>query len=189
MYIPKQFQPKNTSIWSFCCKNPFVQVTTFDGDRYFQSNVPALVLEGEDRIQFHLSRSNGHSKILELKTKTLISFMGAHCYVPPFWFEEDNLVPTWNYMTVSASGICDILEPNELKKHIRNLTNHMNFLNDKLHRAIIGFEMKKPQINAKFKLSQNRSKASLIKFVHKLKEQDEDYYKDMILEIQSHIDA
>jgi transcriptional regulator len=98
----------------------------------------------------------------------------------PSWYEEKRLtgkvVPTWNYITVQAHGtISTIHDPDWLIPHVGRLVARQEggrpdpwALSDAPDdyvraqaRAIVGLELRITRLEAKAKLSQNRSEADI----------------------------
>ncbi len=112
--------------------------------------------------------------------EALAIFDGPDAYVSPAWYEEKRLtgkvVPTWNYVTVQAHGRLTIHHDAEwLLPHVRRLVERHESgrpnpwsVDDapdgyiESHaRAIVGLELRIDLLEAKRKLSQNRSAADI----------------------------
>jgi transcriptional regulator len=110
----------------------------------------------------------------------LVIVDGPDAYVSPAWYEEKRLtgrvVPTWNYVTVQAQGLLTLHhEPEWLLPHVRRLVDRhegprpdpwsvddapADFIAGQA-RAIVGVELRIESLEAKRKLSQNRSDADV----------------------------
>lgn len=201
MYIQEQFKPKKINAASRFCNNyPFATIVTYDDGDYHQSYTPIIVMDDGDTFQFHLSRSNPHTKALKANSYILLSFLGPHGYVPPSWFVEDNLVPTWNYMTVQVKGNAKEIDGRALTTQLEkmsllfnnlyddNWTNMFTLdLNHKLQSMIVGYEVSSTVTEAKFKLSQNRTSESLKKYKDKMLSYNANYFRHMIEELEDGI--
>jgi transcriptional regulator len=105
-------------------------------------------------------------------------FHGPDTYISPAWYEEKRrtgkVVPTWNYSMVAVHGPVTVHHEHEwLLTNVRGLTlRHESPRRDPWHiedapadyvdsqaRAIVGLELEIERIEAKQKLSQNRSAA------------------------------
>ena len=53
------------------------------------------------RLIGHMARANAHWQVAA-DQRVLAIFHGPHAYVSPGWIEAQNVVPTWNYVTVHA---------------------------------------------------------------------------------------
>lgn len=124
-------------------------------------------------IRGHISRQNPQIKALEGRQPAVIVFRGPHSYISPTWYTKADVVPTWNFAVVHASGA---LKPLADKDALHGLLASLisKFEGDKsaydfaklpasykysLMDGIIGFEMKIELLEGKFKLGQERSEA------------------------------
>ena len=138
------------------------------------SHLPLLLVAGcepHGTLIGHFARANPHWQ-RAVGVESIAVFHGPHAYVSPSWYgEPDRMVPTWNYASVHAHGTLTIIDdaveaqgimdalvarfegaraaPWQFKREERE--------RDALMRAIVPFRMRIKQIDAKFKLSQNRS--------------------------------
>jgi transcriptional regulator len=139
-------------------------------------------------LRGHLARGNPQWREIEASVaaggdgagEALAIFDGLDAYVSPAWYEEKRLtgkvVPTWNYVTVQAHGtISTIHDPAWLIPHVARLVERHESgrpdpwaLSDAPDdyvqmqaRAIVGLELRIARLEAKAKLSQNRSAADV----------------------------
>jgi transcriptional regulator len=129
-----------------------------------------------------VARGNPHWRTIEAAAPgdALAIFSGPDAYVSPALYVEKQLtgkvVPTWNYVTVNVHGTLSVHhEPDWLRAHVRRLVERhesgraepwsigdapADYLDSQL-RAIVGLELTITRIDAKRKLSQNRSEADV----------------------------
>jgi transcriptional regulator len=139
-------------------------------------------------LRGHLARGNPQWREIEALIaaagggggEALAIFDGPDAYVSPAWYEEKRLtgkvVPTWNYVTVQAHGtITTVHDPEWLVPHVgRLVARHEAGRPDPWAitdapedyvrtqaRAIVGLELRITRLEAKVKLSQNRSDADI----------------------------
>jgi len=131
-------------------------------------------------LRGHLARGNPHWRELVSDVEALAIFDGPDAYVSPTWYEEKRLtgkvVPTWNYVTVQAHGAITLHhEPEWLLAHVRRLVARHEGQRpepwsiddapdgyvETQARAIVGLELRISRLEAKRKLSQNRSAADV----------------------------
>jgi transcriptional regulator len=139
-------------------------------------------------LRGHLARGNPQWREIEASIsaggaragEALAIFDGPEAYVSPAWYEEKRLtgkvVPTWNYVTVQAHGtISTVHDPGWLIPHVARLVaRHESRRPDPWAltdapddyvktqaRAIVGLELRITRLEAKAKLSQNRSDADI----------------------------
>ena len=70
-------------------------------------------------IYGHISRHNPQTEALDGKQTGVIVFHGPQGYISPVWYDKTgNVVPTWNFAVVHATGK---LRPVEEKKELNDL--------------------------------------------------------------------
>jgi transcriptional regulator len=128
-------------------------------------------------LRGHLARGNPQWRDVSPEFEAIAIFDGADAYVSPAWYEEKRLtgkvVPTWNYTTVQAHGALTIHhEPDWLLANVRSLVDRHEAGRERpwsiedapdgyvetQARAIVGLELRITRLEAKRKLSQNRSR-------------------------------
>lgn len=129
-------------------------------------------------LRGHLARGNPHWREIadDGTTEAIAIFTGPDAYISPAWYEEKRrtgkVVPTWNYTTVVVHGrISTQHDPGWLIPHVRRLVERHEAgrkgawsLDDApadyvavQAKAIVGLELRIERIDAKRKLTQNRS--------------------------------
>jgi transcriptional regulator len=147
-----------------------------------RASILPLLFEPDDgpsgTLRGHLARPNPQVRDVAagLATEALAIFNGPEAYVSPAWYEEKRrtgkVVPTWNYVTVLAHGsVVAHPEPEWLLAHVRRLVDRHEagrsepwsvddapdgYVETQV-RAIVGLELRISRLEAKRKLSQNRS--------------------------------
>jgi transcriptional regulator len=126
----------------------------------------------------HMAKANAHWREIGPETRALLIVPGPGAYISPSWYasktEHGRVVPTWNYTAVHLTGTLRVYqEPAWLRSAVADLTElHEHgrevpwsitdapgdFIDTQL-RAIVGIEMEVDHVDAKAKLSQNRSEA------------------------------
>lgn len=122
-------------------------------------------------IRGHISRQNPQSKTLAERQPAVIAFRGPHSYISPTWYAKPEVVPTWNFAVVHATGkLKPIEDPKALHDLLAQLIHKFeNSLYDfaklpdsytyGLIGGIVGFELEIELLEGKFKLGQERSQA------------------------------
>ncbi len=148
------------------------------------SHIPFwLEQQGDDFfLLFHLAKANDLVDALVAGSKPLAIFQGPHAYISPSWYEKPN-VPTWNYQAVHVYGTARPLTVAELESHVAQIMNtyesgfpkgrkfedfSKKYVEAEL-KGIEGFAMKIEDVEAAYKLSQNRSAADYSNIVHELR--------------------
>jgi len=145
-------------------------VTQIDG-LPVATHLPFLVKNEGDKIilQAHFAKANPQWKEIEGNT-SLVIFTEPHAYISPNNYEKAENVPTWNYIAVHAYGKSRILNEVEQKTELLKHTIHAfesAYLQQweglpeqyrlKMMNGIVAFEIEVTDLQAKKKLSQNRS--------------------------------
>jgi len=128
----------------------------------------------------HVARGNPHWREIaeDGTTQAIAIFLGPAAYVSPAWYEEKRrtgkVVPTWNYVTAVAHGRLIVHHAADwLIPHVGQLVTRHEAGRDEpwglddapadyvtlQARAIVGLELRIERIDAKRKLTQNRSQA------------------------------
>ncbi len=178
MYLPEHFsENEQTQIVELIQKYSFATILSFTkGERPFVNHLPVIFSEGDNKILIgHMARRNPQwSHFLADPNCTLI-FNGPNTYITPRWYRSGVDVPTWNYAVVHLHGKIEIVEDFEgqieiLKQLVKyfesgekapwNFELPDDLLNESaLTSAIVSFRFHIEKVEAKFKLSQNRSEA------------------------------
>lgn len=148
------------------------------------AHIPFVLDRRQGLLRCHVARANPLSR-LAVGKPVLAVFSGPHCYVSPDWYESGGQVPTWNYMAVHVTGTATELPAPALEAHLRALVAqeecHLSpkpawdmgrVQADKvaaMQRGIVGLEIPLERIDAKWKLSQNRTLADRRKVVAALR--------------------
>ena len=156
----------------FMRANSFAVLVTGTGGTLHASHLPVQVrLEGEQIVlDMHMARANAQWKEF-FDEEVMVVFSGPHAYVSPRWYEEQERVPTWNYAAVHAyglpkliddakhkhanqRGLVQMLDPQWLPKFDRLRPEYVQKMLD----GIVNFEIPVTRLDARWKLSQNRSR-------------------------------
>jgi transcriptional regulator len=173
MYIPEFNRVEDPAVaLAFMRTNPFAILVSNNHDAHFATHLPVAVAEkgGQITLRAHVAKANPHWKVLE-QQELLVIFHGPHAYISPSLYEIRESVPTWNYATVHAYGRGQILATDMDKYQVlAELISHFdssyleqwNSFDDqyrsRMLNHIVAFEIPLTRIQAKFKLSQNRTK-------------------------------
>lgn len=185
MYLPEHFQPAHPDdAASLVTSHPFGMLVTVPGGIPFINHLPFLydsTAGTHGRLYGHMARANLQWQHLLGGEPVLVVFQGPHAYVSPTWYNSPG-VPTWNYAVVHLRGTPRLIEGEaELEDLIRRQTRIYESLQPvpwepaltgdrraRLLSMIIGFEIDVSDIQAKFKLSQNRPQEDRQNIIAKL---------------------
>lgn len=165
MYIPSHFKVNDDQeITDFIQAYAFGQLVSRHQDQLFATHLPILISDDKQTLHCHLARQNPQWQDIE-NQQVLVILSGPHDYISPSWYQNPG-VPTWNYQAVHIYGHCRVFDDAEsLAQVVNGLTaKHESKFDepwspeyrDAMLKAIIGIEIDITDIQAKYKLSQNR---------------------------------
>ena len=156
-------------------------LVTLGPDGLRASILPMLFEPGDGpsgTLRGHFARPNRQWRDIDPGVQALAIFNGPDAYISPAWYEEKRrtgkVVPTWNYVTVLVHGTITLHpEPEWLLAHVRQLVDRHETPRaepwsiddapdgyvETQARAIVGLEFRISRLEAKRKLTQNRSEA------------------------------
>jgi transcriptional regulator len=185
MYIPKfnAFPDKNEVI-SFMRKYSFGTIITSENNLPIATHLPFLIEEKDDQIIISSHFAKANSQALNVNGNTnLVIFTEPHAYISPKNYPKDAEVPTWNYIAVHAYGKARLLNGKQehldlLERTIKNYEAEYfdqwqklpHEFKSKMIKGIVGFEIVVTDLQAKSKLSQNRSEVEKENIIHSLSE-------------------
>lgn len=172
MYIPKHFKVENLEeIKKFIFHHDFGTIVTTENDKPVATHTPMILNEedGEWTITGHISKGNTQWQTFDDHENTLLIFKGPDAYISSTWYESEN-VPTWNYQSVHLYGHCSLLNEDELQKDLVNLLDkyeghsqngatweNLSADTQSQIKGIAGFKVKVEEVQAAYKMSQNRN--------------------------------
>lgn len=191
MYTPKYNQEKDwDTIAAFIRENSFAMLVNTDPNGVpLVTHIPVELVEktaGQFVLHGHVAKINPQWQSFTAGT-TLVVFTAPHAYISSSWYEKEK-IPTWNYIAVHVYGQIRIMETAELQHSLEQLMDkyeaasanpvHIRDIDDKtLHnnlKAIVGFELTITDVNARYKLSQNKHDKDYASIVTHLKETGEE---------------
>jgi transcriptional regulator len=190
MYIPRRYEEKDKeTIHAFIRENSFGILISVKDGLPIGTHIPLHLeknAEDKDILMGHISKGNEQKYTLADGARVLVIFPGPHAYISPRWY-TDMKVPTWNYVAVHVYGTVRIVEGQALRAALSRLIDNYEHslpqpvhigeipekeLNDDL-RGIVGFEIVIDEIQAAYKLSQNRDEQSYHNVIGQLEQGDE----------------
>jgi transcriptional regulator len=172
MYIPSfnKFDNEQEAI-NFMQRYSFATIVTSVNDVPVATHLPFLVEQRDDKIILlsHFAKANPQAAQIVDKS-VLVIFTEPHAYISPSNYEKETNVPTWNYLAVHAYGKATLLAEGQKTADLLAQTistfeadylKQWNGLPDgykqKMMKGIVAFEIVVDDLQAKKKLSQNRS--------------------------------
>ena len=206
MYIPAHFAPDETQVNELLRNLGAADLVTLTAQGLVATMLPFIYVppgdsgtaEPHGALHGHLARNNEQWK-LDSVGEALVIVRGPDAYITPGWYatkaETGRVVPTWNYVTAHVYGRLIVHDdPVWTEDLVRRLTtkheayrNHpwsvddapRPFIEGQL-RAIVGIELAITRIEAKAKLSQNRSPADVEGVIAGLRERGDKETADAV---------
>jgi transcriptional regulator len=171
MYIPQHFKITDESIaYDIIKEHGFATLISQNKGMPLATHLPLLLNKENTYLYGHFARPNPQWKDIESQT-VLAIFHGPHCYISPSWYETNQAVPTWNYVTVHVYGEVELVEEeDEVMESLKDLVTkyeapdspyRLEDVDPKylsgMNKGIQGFKLQITKIEGKAKLSQNHS--------------------------------
>lgn len=185
MYIPELFKETDQQkITEFLKQNAFGLLITQHQGKPLATHLPLEYLEkdGKAYLHGHVAKANPQWKSFEEQEQVLAVFNGPHSYVSASWYSIEE-VSTWNYVSVHIYGKLRIMAQEELMPMLEALMHKyesdvqrpvdMSKLSKKTLNqvyGIVGFEIEITELQAKYKMSQNRSEKDYDNIVENLED-------------------
>jgi transcriptional regulator len=179
VYIPHFNVMAEPDVHAFVAAMGSAEIVTVGADGVpLATLLPILWSEDGATVIAHIARANPHWKSIEPDQPCLAIVAGPQAYISPSWYaakaEHGRVVPTWNYSSVQLTGTITVHDdPEWVRDAVTRLTDRHEQRRaqpwavtdapetyvDKNLKAIVGLEMRVTKVEAKAKLSQNRSDA------------------------------
>ena len=173
VYIPQHFASRDSArVTQIVHDHPFATLITPGDPEPVVTHLPLLLVADcapHGTLFGHFARANPHSKATG---ESVAIFHGPHAYVTPSWYADPaGAVPTWNYATAHVHGVIELATDAAETRAVLGLLVErfesgraapwqLGLTPERLAAmvdAIVGFRIRVTRIEAKFKLSQNRS--------------------------------
>ncbi|HSP22809.1 MAG TPA: FMN-binding negative transcriptional regulator [Planococcus sp. (in: firmicutes)] len=199
MYIPKHFKVTDLDeIQEFIHTNSFGTLITTKNGKPIATHLPLQLVRSDNAffITGHMAYGNSQWRTFETCEDVLVTFQGPHAYISSSWYEKEN-VPTWNYQSVHLYGAAKLLNEAELKADLTKLmqkyeahrehpvlweTLSPSMLEKEL-KGIVGFKIQVTEVQATYKISQNRTETdyrNIIDQLHKENNTDSSKMADVM---------
>lgn len=172
MYVPASFAPPDeSSLYAAIERYSFALLVSGSGSELIASHLPLLLdhTHGErGTLLGHMARANEQWRAAAGQP-VLAVFSGPHAYISPTWYAAGQVVPTWNYVAVHASGRLELIEdPTESEQVLRRTIDTYERSQPRpwqLHESpewisrlvaqIVAFRIPIDRLEGKWKLNQN----------------------------------
>jgi transcriptional regulator len=183
VYVPTHFAMPDDDVLALLADHGAGDLVTCDADTGLTATLLPFVHEPSGSawgsLHGHLARNNAQWRGAS-GTEALVILRGPDGYVSPDWYatkrEHGRVVPTWNYVTVHVHGRLVVHDDTAyVRRVVEALTDKheasrvqpwavddapASFVEGQL-RAIVGVQVEITRVEAKAKLSQNRSPADV----------------------------
>ena len=183
MYIPKiNLVTDRDEMVAFMKLFSFATIITAKDSLPVATHLPFLVTVKDDNIVLtsHFAKANEHWKYIEMN-KVLVIFSEPHAYISPKNYDNELNVPTWNYISVHAYGqgklitgtdkVFELLE-RTIDNYETSYKHQWNTLPEDfklgLSKGIVAFDIIVSDLQAKKKLSQNKTENERLKIINSL---------------------
>ncbi len=187
MYTPiHNRESDRAKIIAFMRAYPFATLVTTRDEKITATHLPVMIDEhdGDIFIIAHLARGNvqwmDFSGEATQVRDALVIFQEPHAFISTRHYERVQSVPTWNYVAVHAYGAPRILESQterlnlveRMVLHFEGNLDQWNSLPTEFKQTkangIVAFEIRVTRLDARFKLSQDRSRSEQENIVQSL---------------------
>ena len=187
MYIPQAFaEADQGKLHGFIEAHSFGLLVSAHEGGPFASHLPFLLERDagpHGTLVGHMARANPQWRHADGRP-VLAVFSGPHAYVSPAWYEAEDVVPTWNYVTVHATGVFRAVHDRDALLGIVRDTVAVHeggrprpwtldvsgeFL-DRMLKGIVGFRIEVGRLEGKWKLNQNHPEERRRKVVRALEQ-------------------
>lgn len=181
MYRPAQFREDNPDILAAAIREiRLATLVSVTGEELTASHIPMLLKCSSSgaTLEGHVARANPQWKNVNQSFSALAIFLGPHAYISPTWYaskaETQRVVPTWNYISVQASGPLSIIEDRDwLLQHVTEFTDNneatqhvpwqvsdapVDFISEHCG-GIVGIRMSVERLEGAWKMAQHKSEA------------------------------
>ncbi|MDN5397379.1 MAG: FMN-binding negative transcriptional regulator, partial [Chryseobacterium sp.] len=189
MFIPKLYRSEDYNLMREIIRENAFALLISSGERIRATHSMMMLNEDEPEniyVETHISRANPQAKTLRDGDEVLCDFLGAHAYISSSWYDHMN-VSTWNYEAVQIQGKVELMNHDELYRHLDKLTSkYESFqkcpvmvkdmgreLVEKEMKGAFGLKIIPTEIFIKQKLSQNRKEHDFQNIISELENSDE----------------
>ena len=165
--------------------NSFGILFSHTGAEPMASHLPFILDENSGEhglILGHMAKANRQWRYADGQ-QVLVVFHGPHTYVSPTWYQDEDTVPTWDYVAVHATGVFNASEDRAgLEDKVARLTEQheasqpqpwqpdfSTAYSDQMFKRIVAFEIEITSIQGKWKLNQNHPEVRRQRVSEKLK--------------------
>jgi transcriptional regulator len=178
VYIPNQFREERRPVLIGAMRAIQLACLVTPGPEGIDiTHLPVLIREEGDALTLegHMARPNPHWRALAEPRNSVAVFQGPQAYISPGWYETKRetgkVVPTWNYVSVHAHGLAEMVDdPAWVMRHLNDLSMHneagrahpwavsdapADYI-EGLRRVIVGVRLNVERLEGSWKMIQHR---------------------------------
>jgi transcriptional regulator len=173
--VPAHFAATDSDVRELLANHGAADLVTATADGLVATLLPFVYDESRNALLGHVARNNDQWQ-RPVVGEALVIVRGPDAHISPTWYaskaEHGRVVPTWNYVTAHVYGTLIVHDdPEWVDDIVRRLTDRHEstwsvddappaYVAGQL-RAIVGVEVAISRVEAKLKLSQNKSAADI----------------------------
>lgn len=190
MFIPKLYKSEDLDLMKEIISENSFALLISSTDKIRATHSMMLLNEEHPKqayLETHISKANPQAKVLKDGDEVLCDFLGAHTYISSSWYDHIN-VSTWNYEAVQIYGKVELMDHEELYRHLEKLTcKYEKFQQcpvmvkdmgrefvEKEMKGAFGLKIMPTEIFIKQKLSQNRKEADFQNIISQLEKSSDE---------------
>lgn len=170
-YTPSYLLTDENEVKRLIRENPWATIVSNTAQGLVASHYPVVLEEDQAGISIvsHVGRPDERAHELG-EHEVLLVIAGAHGYISPGWYANEEFVPTWNHVTAHLYGTPEILSDEENFQVLGNLVDVFEkrmpepvslTIDEEAARHIatgtVGIRVRVTRFDARLKLSQNKS--------------------------------
>ena len=185
-YTPHHLLTDENEVKRLIRENPWATIVSNTATGLVASHYPVVLEEDPSTelragtgisIVSHVGRPDERAHELG-QHEVLVIIAGAHGYISPGWYENEEFVPTWNHATAHLYGTPEILSDEE---NFEVLGNLVDFFENRMPEPVsltideeearhiatgtVGIRIRVTRFDARLKLSQNKSPEVIDKII------------------------
>jgi transcriptional regulator len=152
-------------------ENPWATYVSNTSNGLIASHYPTLLDDDADGIWIVTHFGRPDEELHEVpEHEMLVIVQGAHGYISPNWYADDDVIPTWNHVTAHLYGMPEVLSEEEnfavlgkLVDHFEGRMPHPVSLDQdeetarRIAKGTVGLRIRVTRVDARLKLSQNKT--------------------------------
>ena len=185
--LPHFTETDNNKIFSFIEENALATVIGIETEFPVASHLTLQLENEEDKLFLtgHMMRKTDHHKAFEKNENVLVIFSSVPAYITTEWTQNPATASTVNYISVQIKGKIIFTDEAGTRTMIKAITDKYigtnneasfdkidkNYIDENI-KAIVGFKIEVIEMDATFKLSQNKTTAEQQNIIKKLEERN-----------------